>query len=606
MFLSYTSRHKYSYALGVIFLFSTNWLAVNIPTYIGRSIDLLGKTDSADFQRLQENVYWLIGFAALMMLSRTVSRMLFFNPGRLIERDLKNDAFSKLTQLQQGFYSRNPVGSLISIINNDVNGVRAMTGVGMMNVFNILFSLSMTPLQMWRISPTLTFYCLIPMLVAFIAVRYAIKLLRMLLQQRMQHLQTLSTQTVNFLNGVDVIKSYDVQDWALEQFSKSNRDILKVSIKQLRIRTFVMPLLEYAEAILKILILGIGGWHLIQADITLGELTAFLAYAGLLAMPFMSLGRLILTIQTGIVSLKSIAQILNQSSKDDVQLDKPLDEIASQKEVFTQGLQVRNLNYQYPSVVTEDEDEQQISKRPFALKNISFDIKPGEKVAILGRVGSGKSTLVNCLNRLHELPTGMVFIDGMDVTKMPRQSLRNIVRTVTQEPFLFSDTLKNNVLFGGQASSSISLEQALEQSAMAKEVALFPDGVDTLVGEKGILLSGGQKQRISLARAMHNPAQLMILDNVLSALDNETERFVLRQIFEKLSAQSCLIVSHRQAVLEQVDHILLLEKGEIVARGNHHTLLKESAIYAETWHFLQTTTEQEEEREEQLEESTSD
>jgi len=596
LFLFYIARHKYSYFLGVAFLFITNWLAVNIPLYIGNSIDLLGVDTNFEYQLLIVNIYWVIGFAVLMMITRTASRMLFFNPGRLVERDFKNDAFKKLTQLQQGFYSRHPVGSLISIVNNDINGIRAMAGVGMMNVFNIFFSLSMTPLKMWQISPNLTLFCLIPVLLAFTVVNYAIKALRLLMHKRMHALQELSTKTVNFLNGVDVIKGHNIQNWALKRFAESNHDILAVSLQQLRIRTFIMPLLEYAEAVLKILILGVGGWYLMQADMSLGQLTAFLAYASLLAMPFMSLGRLITTIQMGMVSLKSMGRILSQTIIDENVVDPSRWKKAEEQGMFSKGLEVKNLTFQYPNnalPVFDEVNQERVKEKPFSLKNISFQIKPGEKVAILGRVGSGKSTLVNCLNRLHKLPQGCVFIDGIDVTDFTRHQLRNVVRTITQEPFLFSDTLKNNVEFGAaDSATSLSLDEVLKRSAMAKEVGLFPQGVETLVGEKGILLSGGQKQRISLARGMYTSTKLMILDNVLSAVDNETERFLLQQIFQNLQAQSCLIVSHRQAVLEQVDHILLLEDGEIIARGSHHNLLKESALYRETWQFLQTHTDE--------------
>lgn len=611
LFFSYVARHKYSYLLGIACLFITNWLAVNIPLYIGASIDLLGASAAQDYQALIHNIYLVIGFAFFMMLSRTASRMLFFNPGRLVERDFKNDAFQTLTRSQQGFYSRHPVGGLISIVNNDINGIRAMAGVGMMNIFNILFTLSMTPLKMWQISPSLTLFCLLPVLVSFTIVNYAIKALRLLLNRRMQYLQELSTKTVNFLNGVDVIQSSQIQHWALGKFEQSNQDVLDISLQQLRIRTFIMPLLEYTESALKILILGVGGWYLIQSTMTLGQLTAFLAYASLLAMPFMSLGRLISTLQMGMVSLKSMGRILHQpktslevessdkESTDKESTDKECTVRENQRLSFNQGLEVRNLNFSYPSSLPNNTavDEQlsdSTSETPFALKDISFHIKPGEKVAILGRVGSGKSTLINCLNRFYDVPKNSIFIDGVDVTEVPRHEVRKVLRTVTQEPFLFSDTLKNNVQFGAATGGDLSdehLQAILSQSAMSKEVSLFPDGVDTIVGEKGILLSGGQKQRISLARGMYTPTQLMMLDNVLSAVDNTTERFLLEQIFHHLAAQSCLIVSHRQAVLEQVDYILLLENGRIVARGSHQTLLQESEQYRETWQFLQTTTE---------------
>ncbi|XPF94792.1 ABC transporter ATP-binding protein [Colwellia sp. RE-S-Sl-9] len=595
LFFSYTLQHKYSYLLGIVCLFITNLLAVTIPIYLGDSIDLLGGSGKEDYELLIEKIYWVIGFALCVLLTRTASRMLFFNPGRLVEKAFKNDAFKVLTQSQQSFYRSNPVGGLISIVNNDINGIRAMAGVGMMNIFNIFFTLSMTPIKMWQISPTLMLYCLIPMIIAFLIVNYAISTMRKLMSQRMRHLQTLSSQAVNFLNGVDVIKGSGIQPWALNKFSQSNDEILEVSLQQLKIRSFVMPILEYTEAVLKIIILGLGGWYLVQSELSLGDITAFLAYATLLAMPFMSLGRLISTVQMGMVSLKSMGRILNQTIEDTNTLNDTEKSSFNQEKLFSKGLQVRNLNFKYPKTTNKNNIDNEINKNEFALKNISFDINPGEKIAILGRVGSGKSTLVNCLNRFYDIPENSIYIDGFDITKLSRNELRSAVRTITQEPFLFSDTLENNITFGSSLSEkSISMQKVLKQSAMEKEIKTFPDGIQTLVGEKGILLSGGQKQRISLARGMYTPTKLMVLDNVLSAVDNETESFLLDQIFNSTQTESCLIVSHRQAVLERVDKILLLEDGEITASGSHNELLSTSNLYRETWQFLQTGTTEEE------------
>lgn len=580
LFLSYLLEHKYSYVLGIVFLFCTNWLAVNIPLYIGSSIDILNNVLDSQYELLVSNVYFIVGFAFLMILTRTISRMLFFNPGRLVEKSFKNDAFKKLTQLQQGFYQKNPVGGLISIVNNDINGIRAMAGVGMMNIFNIMFTLSMTPIKMWQISPSLTLYCLFPIIISFLIVNHAINTMRKLLKKRMLYLQSLSTQTVNFLNGVEVIKSHQIQPWVVNQFDSDNQAVLNLSIKQLRIRSFFIPLLEYTDAGVKILILTLGGWMLIQSELSLGQITAFLTYAALFAMPMMSLGRLIATIQMGFVSLKSMGRILGEQTqfKSDL-IDKA---------EFQNALKISHLNFAYPDLTIPIESNK-VNAHQYVLKDISFEIKKGEKVAVLGRVGSGKSTLVNCLNRFNEVDSGYVYLDNVDVTKLTKNALRKIVRTVTQDPFLFSDTLKNNIEFGSSNQAHTkTIDQVLEQSAMDKEVANFSEGMDTIVGEKGILLSGGQKQRISLARGLFSSSQLLILDNVLSAVDNETERFLLDKLLEPANGLSCLIVSHRQAVLERVDKILVMDEGQIVAMGSHHVLMNQSEFYRNTWQTLQT------------------
>jgi ATP-binding cassette subfamily B multidrug efflux pump len=576
LFLQYVLGHKASYLLGVAAIFATNWLAVNIPVHIGSSIDLLNGSIAETISELYFHIYFVVGFAVIMIGTRTLSRMCFFNPGRDIERELKNNSFAKLSLLQKDFYDRNESGALISIVNNDVNGVRAMAGVGLMQAFNIVFALSLTPIKMWQISPSLTLYCLIPILISFFIVTYAIKYFRQLMRTRMLYLQQLSSNTVNFLNGVEVIKSHHVQAWAMKEFNNDNQRLLDCSLKQLRIQTFFMPMLQYTEILLKILVLAFGGVYLIRQQISLGDLTAFLAYTALLSLPFISLGRIIATFQMGIVSLRSICRILNTPAEDHADLNSEC-----RTDLFSSGISIKNLNYQYPS-----KDGRSLSEP--VLTNVSFDIAPGEKVAILGKVGSGKTTLINCINRYLDIAPGQISIDGFDITSISRNDLRSAVRTVTQNPFLFSNTIEHNVRFGAtEGDQTLSIQEVLHQSNMLDEVRQFPLAEKTLVGEKGILLSGGQKQRLSLARAMYTPCKLLILDNVLSAVDNETERFLLDQIFDNTRSQSCILVSSRPAVMERADRIILLDKGEVVAEGNHQQLITSSSIYRSTWEILQ-------------------
>lgn len=576
LFLQYVLRHKYSYLMGIVAIFATNWLAVNIPVHIGSSIDLLNGAIADTVSELYSHIYFVVGFAVIMIGTRTLSRMCFFNPGRDVERELKNDSFAKLSLLQKDFYDRNESGGLISIVNNDVNGVRAMAGVGMMQAFNIVFALSLTPIKMWQISPSLTLFCLIPILISFLIVTYAIKYFRQLMRTRMLYLQQLSSNTVNFLNGVEVIKSHHVQPWAMKEFNNDNQTLLDCSLKQLRIQTFFMPMLQYTEIFLKILVLAVGGGYLIRQQMSLGDLTAFLAYTTLLSLPFISLGRIIATFQMGIVSLRSIGRILNTPAQDHADLNSK-----SSADLFSTGISIKNLNYRYPSKDGSSHSE-------LALTNVSFDIAPGEKVAILGKVGSGKTTLINCINRYLDIDPGQITIDGIDITSISRNDLRSAVRTVTQDPFLFSNTIEHNVKFGAtESDQALSIEDVLYQSDMLDEVRQFPLAEQTLVGEKGILLSGGQKQRLSLARAMYTPCKLLVLDNVLSAVDNATERFLLDQIFDNTRSQSSLIVSHRPAVMERADRIILLDKGEIVAEGDHQQLIASSSLYRATWEILQ-------------------
>lgn len=555
-------------------MFVTVWLAVSVPQYIQASIDLLSGDLEKQQGLLEENVCMLIVIAIAMIIVRTLSRSFFFNPGRAIQRDIRNEALHKLNRLQKGFHDQYPTGKVISILNNDINGIRLMTGVGLLQIFNFIFSMSLTPIKMWELSPSLTLYCAIPVMVTFMIVNRAIRFLRKLNRERMVDLQDLSSQTVRFLSGIDVLKGFHIGEWASQEFEKSGKTLYERSMKISKIRSFIMPLLGYTDQLMKVLILAIGGTYLLQQELTIGEITAFLAYASLLAMPFMQLGRIIAIYQTGMVSIESIRQVLDQSSPKQDMTHVPTQ---IQQSLFHKEIQIKNLSYQYP-----DADQPTLS-------HISFSIKPGEKVGILGKIGSGKTTLVNCLNHYLEVEAGHIFIDGYDITQLSRRDLRSAVRTLTQTPFLFSASVVENITFGSHTvpAETLSLEETLYQSALSEEVQRFPEQEHTMVGEKGIMLSGGQKQRLSLARALYTPCKLLIFDDVLSAVDYDTERFLLQQIFEKLRAQSTLIVSNRVSILEKVDKILILDQGCIVGQGTHSELLERSEYYRQTWELQQ-------------------
>jgi ATP-binding cassette subfamily B protein len=573
-FFRYILHHKQAYGWGIVFIFLTNWLAVSIPQYLGESIDLLS-SDALGQQQdaLMRAIGAVVLFALLMVVTRTVSRILFFNPGRSIERELKDDAFAKLTRMQPAFYREHETGALISIVNNDINGVRALAGIVMLQVFNIFFALSLTPLKMYQISPSLTLYCIFPVVVTFAIAHKGIAFMRRMMRVRMLELQEMSSTTVGFLSGIEVIKSNHIQDWAETAFDKENGKILDRSLRLALVRTVVLPIIAYTDRLLKVLILGVGGGYLIQAQLSLGDLTALLSYAALLAMPFISLGMVFSAWQTGIVSLESMRRILDQPEH---QQDQEHLAPKQREDLFSHHLRVENLSYTYPGSDTP------------ALSNISFEIKPGQMVGVLGKVGSGKTTLVNCLNSYLELAPGSIFIDGVDITTLSRQDLRSAVRSITQDPFLFSATVSENVQFGAsELADALPLEQALYQSDMLEEVRQFPEQESTLVGEKGILLSGGQKQRLSLSRGLYTPCKLLVLDNVLSAVDNETERFLLDQIFNHSRSAATLIISHRATVLEKVDTILVLSAGRIVAAGTHAELLQSSEEYRHTWQLQQ-------------------
>jgi ATP-binding cassette subfamily B multidrug efflux pump len=586
--IHYLLLNKYSYLFAIICIFIVNYLQVEIPRFIQLAVDLLNESTIESQAGLLENVQWVIALSVIMIVVRILSRMYSLNPGRITEATLKNDVFHRLNRLPSTFHERYASGRLISIINNDLTGIRLFYGIGFLQLFNILFALSLTPIWMWRISPELTLYCVIPIIVASIIFWLGYRKLRALHAERLIRLQNLSEQLMNYLSGIDLIKNQQMGDWASNEVNNVNRRLFDCTMKIAKIQTFFMPILDYANHFMKVLILGLGGYYLLQAELTIGEITAFLSYSVLLALPLMHLGRIATVYQMGMISIDSVQTILNSEvpSTDLLRMDD--DEKSSLR---GSTLWVKNLSYRFPKTKNEHNE--------MVLKDISFSIEAGEKVGVLGSIGSGKSTLVNCLNHHLSLASGQVFWGKKDITHLSRQDWRSYVRTITQEPFLFSDTISENVKFGAkqqqqqqdQVTDHLDVDQVLELSQLKEDVQRFGAGDQTLVGEKGIMLSGGQKQRLSIARALLTPSDLIIMDNVLSAVDYETERTILKGVFNRIQGQSLLVVSHRVSALEYMDKILVLEKGSIIARGTHTELLKSSRYYRETWELQQHESE---------------
>ncbi|CAK2516649.1 ABC transporter ATP-binding protein [Vibrio crassostreae] len=574
----YLRMNRTSYLLAIVFIFLVNWLQVEIPRYIQLAIDLIDDASSTGHQQLQTYVWIVVGMSVAMVVVRILSRIYALNPGRITEAALKSTLLQKLNRLPSSFHERFASGRLISIINNDLSGIRLMFGVGFLQFFNALLALSLTPLYMWRISPELTLYSIIPISIAFVIFRVGFKRMKTLHLEHMKRLQNLSAQLMSYLSGIDLIKSQQMSPWVKAETEKLNQLLLECRLKITRIQVFFMPVLDYANDLMKIIILGLGGFMLMRQELTLGEITAFLTYSVLLAMPLMQLGRIATIYQRGMVGIQSAQTILNAKVPElDEEKLSELDVESLKGETFS----IRNLSFSYAG------------EERLILDDISFDIPAGKKVGVLGGIGAGKTTLVNCLNHHLDVPKGSVFLGEKDVTSFSRSDLRRYVKTVTQDPYLFSATVEDNIRFGSLDTdlAKNQVDEVLELSQLAIDVTRFEHGDQTLVGEKGIMLSGGQKQRLSIARALLQTTDLIIMDNVLSAVDYETERKILEGLFQRLENQSVLVVSHRVNALEYMDEIIVLNEGKVIAKGDHATLLKTCPYYFETWQLQQNETE---------------
>ncbi|HKJ78673.1 MAG TPA: ABC transporter ATP-binding protein [Prolixibacteraceae bacterium] len=565
--LKYTHQYRWWYTGGIIFLVFTVWISVTIPGFIQKTIDLIAEGRAGNEADFHKNVLIIVGLAVGLILVRTFSRILIFFPARLIERQLKGEMFKKLASFGKDYYDKNTTGTIISRVNNDISGVRMITGFGILQIGNILLSLSITPYKMWKLSPMLTLYCIIPMIVVFIIVRIGMVVMVKNTRFRMNTLQKLSGKIISFLSGNSVIKSYNIYDHAEEKVQKDNLSYYDATLKISWIRSFVLPLLSNLGQILKIIIFFVGGMYVINGEFTIGELTEYIAYAALLSQPVMGLGWVLTVFQQGFVGISSIQTIMDRKGTDDER--KPLPE-PEKVNLFKNGIHVKNLNYTYHN-----------GEKP-VLNDISFSIKPGQVVGITGKVGSGKTTLIQCLNGYLRPGKGQIFFGEQDACFLKSKDIRSVVNTVSQEVFLFSDSIENNI--GLTSDKEILMDRfkdVIYKSAFADELTRFPMQGKTMVGEKGIMLSGGQKQRISLARALYTQGQLLILDDVFSAVDTDTERFLIKQIVENHAVKSMVVISNRISVLEKTDFTIVLEDGRMAAKGSHQELLKQSDFYRE-------------------------
>ncbi|HEX7927312.1 MAG TPA: ABC transporter ATP-binding protein [bacterium] len=513
----------------------------------------------------------MLAFALAIIGTRTASRLLFFTPGRAVEFNLKNRMLEHLSGLQRDFFLKNPSGAIISRINNDITGVRMMMGFGLLQVINSVATLSLAPYYMYHISPTLTLWCTIPIIVSFVGLQWGMLRLRGEQLAQMRHLQDLSDFTVESYNGVDVLKSYRHFNWVEGKFTTLSDSVRDSAIRMSNFRSYLMPILVHTSNGLKVLLVLFGGVMVANSQMTMGQFMAYALYLAMLVLPMMGLTFLMFMMQRGMTAMTSLEAIFHTTPG--LPPVKPESERAL-PEQLQEGLRVQGLSYAYP-----DAPEQS------ALENISFQVRPGEIVGVFGTVGSGKTTLVNLMNRYLTPPPGTVFLDGVDVTELSQKTLRRHIATVTQEPFLFSDTIRENIRLAVPEADGATIERAALAAALKEDLERLPKGLDTMVGEKGITLSGGQKQRISLARTLLKPCDLLMLDDVLSAVDHETERFLIDQIYGFRHARSLLIISHRISVLERAHRILVLQGGKLADMGSHEELVARDGAYRQAWLF---------------------
>ncbi|HLU69026.1 MAG TPA: ABC transporter ATP-binding protein, partial [Kofleriaceae bacterium] len=553
----------------------TSGLALAIPWLLGRIIEALRGPDPASV--VPPLALGMIGFAILQAVTRIGSRIALFNAARMAEADLRSALFSHLLTLEPGFYRRHPVGDVMSRLTSDVQTVRAMWGPGLLNLVNTTLLFAVALVLMLGIDPWLTMWAVLPYpLVVLLGTLYGRRIYRTS-RAVQEEMGALSTTLQEDLTGIAIIKTYTLEEDRARRFGDRSQRLLRRSMALTQVRGQLMPLLGAVASLGTVVVLFAGGRAVIQGRITLGELVQLNAYLALLVWPTLALGWMISLLKRGQASWRRLSELL----ETEPQIrggERALDPASVRGDLSLRGLTI------------------EIDGRAL-VKDVSLEMKAGTVTAIVGRLGSGKSLLVEAIPRLIDVPPGSVFLDGHDVTELPLRDLRAAIAYAPQDAFLFSATIADNIRVGldarlrrasedgsgGGEEDRDELRRAAVAAGLERDLAALPDGLDTMVGERGVTLSGGQRQRVALARALVAEPRVLILDDSLSSVDAETERDILGRLEGVMRGRTAILISHRVAAVRRADQIAVMDGGRLVELGRHEELLARGGVYAELY-----------------------
>lgn len=547
------------YMTGTLFLLLTNGFALLIPWFMKLSVEGIQNPAGARFTPAACALI-IVFLAVGHCVARIYSRTVILNAARVLEFRIREKLFNNLLRLDLQFYSKFQTGDILSRFSNDLTNVRMLTGFGILSVINSIILYSAAVSLMVRIHPQLTFLAILPFpLMILIVKKLSYKIFKRSLSAQ-EELASLTSRAEESLSAIRVIRSCCREEYFERMFGETAERYLHFNLKIARLRGFIIPVMAGATGAGTLITLFMGGRLVIQGVLTLGDFVAFGGYLAMLVWPTAIMGWIISLAQRGAASMSRLAEILQ--AEPGVR-DLPDPEIISSIE---KGIELRNLSIRY--------GEKKL------LDGISLFIAPGERIGITGDVGSGKSTLLRTIVRLMPVTNGMIFLDGKDVNRVSLASLHSLIGYVPQEAILFSRSIEENISFGIPADGHADLEQAAAKADFLDDITRFPNGMNTLVGERGITLSGGQKQRLSIARALVGEPQILLLDDPLSAVDAGKEDEILRQLGIFFHNRTVLVVSQRVSVFRECDRVIVLKEGKIAEQGSPAELLESGGLYA--------------------------
>ena len=560
----YLRRCRGAYVQGMILVALASGCGVTTPLLIRAAIDRLERQATRDFVLLVALA--IVLFALVRGILIFSSRMLILGAARRIERDLREDLYAHLETLPARFYDTHPTGDLTSRAINDIEGVRMMIGIGLMWLASTGLVLAGSLAAMFFLKPSLAALCLIPLALITVMLVFAGARIQSLTLAVQDQLGVLSSRAQENFSGARVVRAFAREESETARFASAGKEYLARNLRLARVRALAWArILLLAETAIALTLVA-GGRMMMDGTFSKGDFAAFAAYELLLVWPVIAIGWVIILFQRGAACARRLGEIFDSRPEIDDASARPLDGAIEGR------IEARGLTFSYAP------------DRPPALSDLRLAIEPGQHVAIVGRTGSGKSTLAQLLLRLYRAPDGMLFVDGRDINTIPVADLRRAIGAVPQDPFLFSDRLRENVAFGGpDGAADAQVARAAEIARLSPDVDLFPDRYDQMIGERGVALSGGQKQRTALARALVREPRILILDDALSSVDSDTERDIRERLRDFTRGRTTILITHRLSSAADADRILVLDGGRLAEEGRHAELLARGGLYAGLW-----------------------
>ena len=562
-FRKYYLRYALFFLVGIGVLIYVDWIQLTVPRLVGQIIDSL-ESDTPSSSFIQGAILQIAILAGLITLGRFVWRYTIFGASRRIEFHLRNTMFGHATNLSQRFYSQEKVGGLMAYFINDLEAVRQSFGPGILMLVDGLMLGGFAIYKMANLNGRLTLYAAIPMLILTIILVYIRKTISAIFKKRQESFEKLSDFAQENFSGITVVKAFVREEKEAKFFDDKNMDLYQKNMHFVKYIIGVNIALSTALNLIILLIIMYGSFLVLRTDgtgLTTGQLTEYISYFFTLIWPVMALSRFIQIQSQATASATRIEKFLDE----DVEIKDQED--AEHVETLKGSISVRNLTFQYPD-----------GDRP-VLENVSFEIKAGEMVGILGRTGSGKSSLVDLFLRTYNLGDNQIFIGDHDIMKLTLASVRGTIGYVPQDNFLFSDTITNNIGFAYENPDEEAVKESARLSDVYENIMEFKDQFSTILGERGVTVSGGQKQRISIARALAKNPEILILDDSVSAVDTKTEDAIINNLHRIRKGKTTIFIAHRISTVKKMHKIILLDQGKVSAIGSHAELMKTSALY---------------------------